>query len=108
MLKSALSVRKDLLRNSGLVIHFLICNTYHRRTTDRAIDFLIGRKHSRKDRQVKVSFRELKLNIYWPTTDQKVRGSNPCGRTLIMSQNLIQGDQATLARDFAYPYFDLL
>jgi hypothetical protein len=25
-----------------------------------------------------------------------------------MSQNLIQGDQATLARDFAYPYFDLL
>jgi hypothetical protein len=48
---------------------------------DRAIDFLIGRKHSRKDRQVKVSFRELKAHINWPTTDQKVRGSNPCGRT---------------------------
>jgi hypothetical protein len=29
-----------------------------------------------------VSFRELKAQIYWPTTDQKVRGSNPCGRTL--------------------------
>jgi len=28
-----------------------------------------------------VSFRELKAQIYWPTTDQKVRGSNPCGRT---------------------------
>jgi hypothetical protein len=28
-----------------------------------------------------VSFRELKARIYWPTTDQKVRGSNPCGRT---------------------------
>jgi hypothetical protein len=53
-----------------------------RRTTDRAIDFLIGRKHSRKDRQVKVSFRELKAQIYWPTTDQKVWGSNPCGRTI--------------------------
>jgi hypothetical protein len=52
-----------------------------RRTTDRAFDFLIGRKHSRKDRQVKVSFRELKAQIYWPATDQKVRGSNPCGRT---------------------------
>ena len=52
-----------------------------RRTTDRAFDFLIGRKHSRKDRQVKVSFRELKAQIYWPSTDQKVRGSNPCGRT---------------------------
>ena len=44
-------------------------------------DFLIGRKHSRKDRQVKVSFRELKAQIYWPTTDQKVWGSNPYGRT---------------------------
>ena len=42
---------------------------------------LTGRKHSRKDRQVKMSFRELKAQIYWPTTDQKVRGSNPCGRT---------------------------
>jgi len=29
-----------------------------------------------------VSFRELKAQIYWPTTDQKVRGSNPCGRTI--------------------------
>jgi len=28
-----------------------------------------------------VSFRELKAQIYWPTTDQKVRGSNPSGRT---------------------------
>jgi hypothetical protein len=44
-------------------------------------DFLIGRKHSRKDRQVELVFRELKAQIYWPTTDQKVRGSNPCGRT---------------------------
>jgi len=58
-----------------------LCNTDSRRTTDRAINFLIGRKHSRKDRKVKVSFRELKTQIYWPTTDQKVRGSNPCGRT---------------------------
>jgi hypothetical protein len=48
---------------------------------NRAFDFLIGRKHSWKDRKVKVSFRELKAQIYWPTTDQKVRGSNPCGRT---------------------------
>ena len=48
---------------------------------NRAFDFLIVRKHSRKDRQVEVSFRELKAQIYWPTTDQKVRGSNPCGRT---------------------------
>jgi len=54
-----------------------MCKTYSRRTTDRAIDFLIGRKHSRKDRQVKVSFRELKAQIYRPTTDQKVRGSSP-------------------------------
>ena len=52
-----------------------------RRTTDRAIDFLIGRKHSLKARQVKVSFRELKAQVYWPTTDQKVRGSNLCRRT---------------------------
>jgi len=29
-----------------------------------------------------VSFRKLKAQIYWPTTDQKVRGSNPCGRTI--------------------------
>ena len=28
-----------------------------------------------------MSFRELKAQIYWPTSDQKVRGSNPCGRT---------------------------
>ena len=48
---------------------------------NKAFDFLIGRKHSRKDRKVKVSFRELKAQIYWPATDQKVRGSNPCGRT---------------------------
>ena len=26
-------------------------------------------------------FRELKAQIDWPTMDQKVRGSNPCGRT---------------------------
>jgi len=63
-----------------------MCNTYLRRTTDRAIDFLIGRKHSRKDRQVKVSFRELKAQIYWPTTDQKVWGSNPYGRTILLSE----------------------
>ena len=29
-----------------------------------------------------MSFRKLKAQIYWPTTDQKVRGSNPCGRTI--------------------------
>ena len=73
------------LNKGGLVLYlliiYLICNTCVRRTTDRAFDFLIGRKHSRKDRQVKVSLRELKAQIYWPTTDQKVRGSNPCGRT---------------------------
>ena len=34
-----------------------------------------------------MSFRKLKAQIYWPTTDQKVRGSNPFGRTI----------QATLA-----------
>jgi hypothetical protein len=83
MLNMALSVLKGIKRNSCLVIHFLICNNYSRRTTDRAFDFLIGRKHSRKDRQVKVSFRKLKAQIYWPTTDQKVRGLNPCGRTSI-------------------------
>ena len=53
-------------------------------------DFLIGRKHSRKDRQVKVSFRDLKAQIYWPTTDQKVRGSNPCGRTGIADIKLLK------------------
>ena len=41
-----------------------------------SIDFLTECKHSRKDRQVKLSFRELKTQIYWPTTDQRVRGSN--------------------------------
>jgi len=46
---------------------------------DRAFDFLIGRKHSRKDGLLKVSFSELKAQIYWTTTDQKVRGSNPAG-----------------------------
>jgi hypothetical protein len=66
-----------------------LCNTDSRRTTDRAINFLIGRKHSRKDRKVKVSFRELKAQIYWPTTDQKVRGSNPCGRTLRLNIKLL-------------------
>ena len=54
---------------------------------NRAFDFLIGRKHSRKDRQVEVSFREVKAQVYWPTTDQKVRGSNPCGRTLLININ---------------------
>ncbi len=44
-------------------------------------DFLIGRKYGQKGRQVELVFRELKAQIYWPTTDQKVRGSNPCGRT---------------------------
>jgi hypothetical protein len=34
-----------------------------------------------------VSFRELKAQIYWPTTDQKVRGSNPCGRTYKLMYN---------------------
>ena len=37
-----------------------------------AFNFLTGRKHSQKYRQVKVSFRELKAQIYWSTTDQKV------------------------------------
>ena len=50
---------------------------------NRAFDFLIGRKHSQNVGQVKVSFRQLKAQIYWPTTDQKVRGSNPCGRTRV-------------------------
>jgi hypothetical protein len=35
-----------------------------------------------------VSFRELKAQIYWPTTDQKVRGSNPCGRTKRFERSL--------------------
>ena len=43
-----------------------------------AFDFLIGRKQIRKDRQVKASFRELRAQIYWPTTDQKFRDLNPC------------------------------
>ena len=43
-------------------------------------DFLIGRKHSRKDGPDKVEFRKLKAQIFWLTTDQKVRVSNPCGR----------------------------
>jgi hypothetical protein len=60
-----------------------MCQNNLQRTTDRAFDFLIGCKHSQKDRQVKVSFRELKAQIYWPPTDQKVRGSNPCGRTKV-------------------------
>ena len=46
-----------------------------------SIDFLIGGKQSQNGGQVKVSFRELKAQIYWPNTDQKVWGSNPCGRT---------------------------
>ena len=48
---------------------------------DKAFDFLTGRKHGQKVRQIKVSFRELKAQIHWPTTDQKVRGSNPCEHT---------------------------
>ena len=44
-------------------------------------DFLIARKQSQNVGQVKVSFRKLKAQIYWPTTDQKARGSNPCRRT---------------------------
>jgi hypothetical protein len=63
----------------------MLFNAYLQRTTDRAFDFLIRRKYGRKDRQVKVSFRELKAQIYWPTTDQKVQGSNPCGRTSFTS-----------------------
>ena len=49
------------------------------RATDCKSVVLIGRKLSQNDRQVKVSFRELKAQIYWPSTDQKVRGSNPWG-----------------------------
>jgi len=56
-------------------------NNNLRGTTSKAFDFLILRKSSWKDRQVKVSFRDLKAQIYWPAKDQKVRGSNPCGRT---------------------------
>jgi hypothetical protein len=87
MLNTALSALKGIKRNSCLVIHFQICNTYLRRTADKVFDFLIGRKHSRKGRQVELVFRELKAQIYWPTTDQKVRGSNPCGRTLLININ---------------------
>ena len=32
-------------------------------------------------------FRELKAQIYWPTTDQKVRGSNLYGRTCKLLYN---------------------
>ena len=60
-----------------LIIYYAILSTEGQ--LNRAFDFLIGRKHSRKDRQVKVSFRGLKAQIYWPTTDQKVRDWNPCG-----------------------------
>ena len=48
---------------------------------NRSFDFLIARKYGQKGRQVELVFRELKAQICWPTTDQKVRGSNPCGRT---------------------------
>jgi len=48
---------------------------------DRAFDFLIGCKHSLKVRQINVSFRDLKPQIYCQATDQKVWGSNPYGRT---------------------------
>jgi hypothetical protein len=37
-----------------------------------------------------VSFRKLKAQIYWPTTDQKVRGSNPCGRTKWLTEPSFQ------------------
>lgn len=30
-----------------------------------------------------MSVRELRAQIYWPATDQKVWGSNPYGRTMI-------------------------
>jgi hypothetical protein len=33
-----------------------------------------------------VSFRELKAQIYWPATDQKVQGLNLCGRTAYDTQ----------------------
>ena len=89
MLNMVLSALRGIKRNSCLVIHFLICNTYLRRTADKVFDFLIARKYGRKGRQVKVSFRELTAQIYWPTTDQKVRGSNPCGRTLRLSIKLV-------------------
>jgi len=54
----------------NLITHLIypLSNTYAILSTEeqlnKAIDFLIGRKHSRKDRQVKVSFRELKAQIY--------------------------------------------
>jgi len=57
------------------------CHTYLRRTADKVFDFLIARKYGQKGRQVELVFRKLKAQIYWPTTDQKVRGPNSCGRT---------------------------
>ena len=48
-----------------------------------AFDFLTGRKHSQKYKKIKLVFRELKTQIYRSTTDQKVRGLNPCGRAII-------------------------
>ena len=57
-----------------------------RRKTETVLFFLIERKHSRKDRQVKASFREPKAQIHWPSSEQKVWGSNPYGRTNRISE----------------------
>jgi hypothetical protein len=48
-----------------------------------------------------VSFRELKAQIYWPTTDQKVRGSNPCGRTYLASKYCFETVRARIGFAFA-------
>ena len=56
-----------------------MCSTYFRRTTDKVFDFLIARKYGQKNRQVELVFRELKAQIYWPTTDQMVRDLIPAG-----------------------------
>ena len=37
-----------------------------------------------------MSFRKLKAQIYWPSTDQKVRGSSPCGRTISLAWYFIK------------------
>jgi hypothetical protein len=49
---------------------------------DRVSIFLIGRKYGQKDRRVNLSFRQLKAQMYWPTTDQKVWDLNPYGAPL--------------------------
>ena len=42
---------------------------------------------------------ELKAQVYWPTTDQKVRGSNPCGRTSTASAGDLTPNSLSLATE---------